>query len=70
MAVVCLLWTLIVITTETTLIWNTEYTVVHWFVSSNKTNTAANFIFSIFFLSGLTLNCLFTIFNTKMSDYL
>ena len=56
--------------TETTLIWNTEYTVVYWFVSTNQYNTAANFIFSVCFIGGMTLNCLFTIFNLKMSDYL
>jgi hypothetical protein len=69
LAIFGFIWTLIVITTETTLIWNIDYTIVNWWVKTNENNTAANFIFSVFFLSGMTLNCLFTIFNLKMSDY-
>lgn len=68
-AVLCSIWTLIVLVTETTLIYRKESTIVYWFVTRPESGTLSIFIFTILFLSGLTFNCFFTIFNLKISDH-
>lgn len=69
-AVLSALWTLLVLATETALIFGPEYTLIHWLVNSNPNATLSIFVMSVLFLSGITLNCLFSIFNLKISDYL
>lgn len=70
LACLSLLWTLLVISTETALIFGPEYTLIHWIVNSDPDQTIKIFIISVMFLSGITLICLFAIFNLKLSDYL
>jgi hypothetical protein len=70
LAFLSFIWALVVLATETTLIFDPQYTLVNFFVEQNSQETMAVFVFSVLFLSGITLNCIFTIFNLKISDSL
>lgn len=70
LACLSLLWTLLVLSTETALIFGPEYTLINLIVSSDPDQTIKIFIISVMFLSGITLICFFAIFNLKLSDYL
>lgn len=72
LAVFCVLWALLVITTETTLIAGPrgfEYTALYQLATTQASNKFFVFALSVVFLSGMTLSCLFTIFNLKVSDF-
>jgi hypothetical protein len=63
-------WTLVVLATQVTLIFNIKFTIVNFFIETQRENPVITFLFSLFFLGGMVLNCLFTIFNLKISDFL
>jgi hypothetical protein len=65
-----LIWTLIIVSTEITLVFDERYTLMNYLGVLYAKNTVFHFIFSVSILSGMTLNCFFTIFNLKFSDYL
>jgi hypothetical protein len=69
LAVFAMVWALIVLTTEATLIVDPAYTLLNFLVKSEG-NAVSTLILSVVFLSGITLCCFFTIFNLKLSDYL
>lgn len=72
LAISGILWALLVITTETTLIAGKtgyEYTAFYQLTTRNASNKFFVFITSVLFLSGMTLSSLFTIFNLKISDF-
>ena len=69
LALFVLLWTLTVLVTEATLIYDPSYTLPN-FIVNQQHNTGVTFVFSVFFLAGITMCCFFSIFNLKFSDYL
>ena len=70
MAVFATIWSIYVYVTEFTLIIGSEYTIPNLIVTAHPDNTLLNFLLSVFILSGLTLTCMFTIFNAKLSETL
>eukprot|EP00347_Sterkiella_histriomuscorum_P020171 403338832 len=70
LAVLSLLFCLLVLITEATVIVDPEKTIVYFIVEKNKSQTFLVVIFTILFLAGIVLVCFFTIFNLKMSDYM
>lgn len=62
------MWTLLVLVTETTLIFDSSLTLPYLLVSQRS--PAITFVISVLFLSGITLCAFFSIFNLKFSDYL
>jgi len=72
LSVLSMLWTATIIITETTLIAGTQgyqYTLLYYITTKYAGNKLLVFLLSVFFLSGLTLSCLFTIFQIRLSDY-
>lgn len=72
LAILSILWALLVITTETTLIAGKtgyEYTAFYQLTTRNASSKFFVFLTSVLFLSGMTLSSLFTIFNLKISDF-
>jgi hypothetical protein len=70
LALLALLWTLMVLATEATLIFDPRYTLPNFLVNQKPKQTISTFIISVFFLSGITMCSFFSIFNLKISDYL
>ena len=68
LAIVCMIWTLLVLSTETALIWDKEKTIVNWWVTSEFSTTLSIFMFSVVFMAGMTFSSYFTIFNLKILD--
>ena len=72
LAIFAILWALLVVVTETTLVAGKtgyEYTVFYQLTTRNAENKFFVFITSVMFLSGMTLSSLFTIFNLKLNDF-
>jgi hypothetical protein len=70
LSVMSIAWTLLVLLTETTLIFNHEVTGVYALTNFFKANIWATYLTSIVFICGITLTSFFTIFKLKFSDYL
>jgi hypothetical protein len=70
LALLLFVWAMVVLVTETTLIFGPQYTLLNYLVTSEKSNQFSTFVVSVIYLSGVTLCCFFTIFNLKFSDYL
>lgn len=67
-----MLWAVLVITTETTLIAGQsgfQYTAFYQLTTKYASSKLFVFSTSVLFLSGMTLSCLFTVFNLKVSDF-
>lgn len=72
LAILSMLWAVLVITTETALIAGQrgfEYTAFYQLTTNYASSKLFVFSTSVLFLSGMTLSCLFTVFNLKVSDF-
>ena len=69
LAFLALFWALLVMATETTLIFSPEDTLINFLVNFDHNQTVMIFLLSVGFMSGITLNCYFTIFNMEISDF-
>lgn len=72
LAVLSMLWAVLVITTETTLIAGQrgfEYTAFYQLTTKQASSKLFVFSTSVLFLSGMALSCLFTVFSLRVSDF-
>ena len=69
-AILSITWTVLVLLTETTLIFNYEVTGIYALTNFFKEKIWATYIMSIVFITGIVLTSFFTIFKLKFSDYL
>jgi len=61
-------WALVVLITETTLIFNREKTLIYYWADSTPDQTFSTFLFASLFLLGIVSSGLFTLLQIKIFD--
>jgi hypothetical protein len=70
LAILSISWSIIVLETETTLMFDYRATLINTLVSQFHENIWATYMLTIFFVTGMVATSFFTIFKVKFSDYL
>lgn len=70
LSILSLFYSLFVLITEATVIYDPQYTLMYLIVENHPDWKYRNWLFTIVFLISLVLVCFFTIFNSKLSDFL
>jgi len=67
MAVVCILYSLMILTTQAIVIFNPEYTLPYWVVEGHMEQSVLIVVFTVAFLASIVMVCFFTIFSLRIN---